>query len=489
MIAWMQKHNKYLVITIWIATIAFIGAGFVGWGTYQYGSKAGAIARVGDVTISQEKFNFTYQNLYRQYAEMFKGNFDDAKAKKMGLDKEAYRRLVSQAMLLNLAQQYGVIVSDDELAEAIAHLPAFQTNGRFDKRVYETFLEARRIKAKTFESILREDLTIEKLMALLNQNAVPFEKSVVAAALSVSDKIRYQVLNPEKIDVEPTEADLKKLWESEKEKFMTPRHYTLALLWTDTSDINASEADLKTFYQKNSFDYTDAQGKELGFDKARAQVERDYRIKKGKKKALLDYIAFKKGKKQPTETKDLPVGDKTLPAKLWKEIETTSPGDLIKPRPVGDRYVTVRIEKTTAPRPMSFDEAKEKVAAQWKAQAAEKAIAREAKTLLKTPQKLAKESSWIGLTKPVTLPPLTPVESQQFVQKLFTSGKKEGMIDLSGKKVLYSIVQQKFSDKEDNVTKMLVGRTADRIKKGEFEGSLLKTLYSKYPVKSFVKGF
>ncbi|WP_292663529.1 peptidylprolyl isomerase [Nitratifractor sp.] len=489
MIAWMQKHNKYLVITIWIATIAFIGAGFVGWGTYQYGSKAGAIARVGDVTISQEKFNFTYQNLYRQYAEMFKGNFDDAKAKKMGLDKEAYRRLVSQAMLLNLAQQYGVIVSDDELAEAIAHLPAFQTNGRFDKRVYETFLEARRIKAKTFESILREDLTIEKLMALLNQNAVPFEKSVVAAALSVSDKIRYQVLNPEKIDVEPTEADLKKLWESEKEKFMTPRHYTLALLWTDTSDINASEADLKTFYRKNSFDYTDAQGKELGFDKARARVERDYRIKKGKKKALLDYIAFKKGKKQPTETKNLPVGDKTLPAKLWKEIETTSPGDLIKPRPVGDRYVTVRIEKTTAPRPMSFDEAKEKVAAQWKAQAAEKAIAREAKTLLKTPQKLAKESSWIGLTKPVTLPPLTPVESQQFVQKLFTSGKKEGMIDLSGKKVLYSIVQQKFSDKEDNLTEMLVGRTADRIKKGEFEGSLLKTLYSKYPVKSFVKGF
>ena len=49
MISWMQKHNKYLIITIWVATIAFIGAGFVGWGSYQYGSKAGAIGKVGDV--------------------------------------------------------------------------------------------------------------------------------------------------------------------------------------------------------------------------------------------------------------------------------------------------------------------------------------------------------------------------------------------------------------------------------------------------------
>ena len=49
MISWMQKHNKYLVWTIWIATIAFIGAGFVGWGSYSFGSKAGNVAKVGDV--------------------------------------------------------------------------------------------------------------------------------------------------------------------------------------------------------------------------------------------------------------------------------------------------------------------------------------------------------------------------------------------------------------------------------------------------------
>jgi peptidyl-prolyl cis-trans isomerase D len=53
MISWMQKHNKYLIVTIWIATIAFIGAGFVGWGSYSYGSKVSAIAQVGDVDIKK----------------------------------------------------------------------------------------------------------------------------------------------------------------------------------------------------------------------------------------------------------------------------------------------------------------------------------------------------------------------------------------------------------------------------------------------------
>ena len=39
MITWMQRHKKWLVFTIWTCTIAFVGAGFVGWGAYNYGSK------------------------------------------------------------------------------------------------------------------------------------------------------------------------------------------------------------------------------------------------------------------------------------------------------------------------------------------------------------------------------------------------------------------------------------------------------------------
>ena len=54
MITWMQKHKKYLVITIWISTIAFVGAGFVGWGAYKFGAAADAIATVGETKVTYE---------------------------------------------------------------------------------------------------------------------------------------------------------------------------------------------------------------------------------------------------------------------------------------------------------------------------------------------------------------------------------------------------------------------------------------------------
>ncbi|ADV46687.1 peptidylprolyl isomerase [Nitratifractor salsuginis] len=487
MIAWMQKHNKYLVVTIWIATIAFIGAGFVGWGTYKYGSKASSIAQVGDVSITQEKFNFTYQNLYREFAQKLGGKFDDAKAKEMKLPQLVFNRLVMQAYLLNLAKEYGIIVSDKELAEAIASLPSFQSGGAFDKKIYETFLSSRRLSAKAFESILRDDLTIEKLMKLISKGSVPYEREVTAAALSVADKIRYTVLSPSDVNVSVDTAAVKKYWEQHKESYKTPRRYKLEILWTDTSAINPDEKELEKFYHKNSFDYTDAQGKELSFEAAKAQVLRDYRIKAGKKAALLDYIALKKGKKQASEVKTVAEGSPELSDELWKEIKTHSSGSLIKPKPVGDRYATVKVDQVIEPKIMDFDTASKLAEKDWLAQAKREALNKKVENLMKNPAALTRQSAYLSLTKTEELPPLNLGESLQFLQKLFTSNDKNGIIDLNKKKVVYAIVDQKFEKGDENLSRSIKA-TADRIKKSEFEENLLKELSAKYPVKKFVKG-
>jgi len=75
MITWMQRHKKWLVITIWISTIAFVGAGFVGWGSYEYGKQGGAVAVVGDREVSVEEYQQEYSNLYDQYSRMFGSMF------------------------------------------------------------------------------------------------------------------------------------------------------------------------------------------------------------------------------------------------------------------------------------------------------------------------------------------------------------------------------------------------------------------------------
>ena len=80
MITWMQRHRKYLVITIWISTFAFIGAGFVGWGQYKYGEKSGAVAKVGDISITNRELQQAYSQLFDRYSRMFQGQFDQEQA-------------------------------------------------------------------------------------------------------------------------------------------------------------------------------------------------------------------------------------------------------------------------------------------------------------------------------------------------------------------------------------------------------------------------
>jgi len=488
MISWMQKHNKYLIVTIWVATIAFIGAGFVGWGSYQYGSKASAIGKVGNVEITQEKFDMTYQNLYNQYNEMFKGKFDEAKAKEMGLLKQAFNTLASQAQLLNLAKEYGMVVSDQELREYVTSIPGFQKEGTFDKIIYDTYLKNRRLKAKTFEEILKDELIVQKLLGLLENTALPFETDILALALSITDKIAYKVISPADIKITLEDQALKSHWEQFKSRYMTPKAYTLELLWTDTTGVEATEKALQDFYEKSSYNYVDTDGKQFTFEQAKEIVEQDYKIKETKKQALKNYVAFKKGKLKATETKELSVNSAELSAALWTEIIKAEIGDTIKPKVVGQKYVTAKIAKVIEPKEKSFDQAKAEVTKELTAQKKNEILKSRSKELLKNIEnEQLTTTDWLTMSRFDNMTPLSQQETLQFLQKLFTSSVKNGMITVSDSVVVYKIVEQKMGKADNNLSKMVEGNV-NQIKRSVFESNLFKRLDEQYPAQKYVKG-
>ena len=488
MISWMQKHNKYLIVTIWVATIAFIGAGFVGWGSYQYGSKASSIGKVGDVEITQEKFDMTYQNLYSRYNDAFKGQFDEAKAKEMGLAKQAFDSLASQAQLLNLAKSYGIVVSEEELYAYVTSIKGFQQGGKFNKTIYETYLKNRRLKAKVFEAVLRDELTVQKIVSLLERKATPFETNVLASALSIADKIAYKVLRLSDMNVKLDDAALKAFWEQSKSNYMTPRTYEMEIVWTDSSGVEADEKALHDFYDKNSYNYVGADGKQFNFEQAKAIVTKDYKIKKAKKEALKTYVAYKKGEQKATETKTLPENSPELSAELWKEIAKAGEGDIVKPKVVGTKYATVKLLKIMMPKEKSFEQAKSEV---------EKRLTIEKKNeLLETKSKEALENidkesltttDWVTMSKFDNMTPLGQQETLQFLQKLFTSSVKKGMITVSDNAIVYKVLEQKMDKVDDNLSKA-VEDNVNQIKKSVFESNLFKMLNKQYPAQKFVKG-
>ena len=488
MISWMQKHNKYLVWTIWIATIAFIGAGFVGWGSYSFGSKAGNVAKVGQVEIKQEKLNMVYSSIYSQYNQAMQGTLDDKKAKEMGLIQQAFARIETQAKILNFAIDTGIIVSDAEVAKKLETIPSFQKEGVFNREIYDGYLRSQRLKAKVFEETLREELIIQKTTALLSVEGLPLEEEAISAAMNVSDKIAYKVLTDSDVNFVRDETKVKAFWELKKENFMTLQMYDLTVVWTDTDETAVTEDELKAHFDANSFNYSNAEGKQLTYDEAKTLVTSDLKIKKTKKSAQKAYIAYKKGEDTQSETLTLPVNDLKLTAEIWSTIKEKSVGDILKPKVVANSYATVKIENVTLPKVKTYEDAKEEVTLLYTAQAKKEALLAHAESTLKNfDQNDAIISDFVKLKENVNLESLNNQESLQFLQKLFTSTKEKGIISVLDKVIVYNILEQKLDPVDANETNF-VTETVNKLKQNTFESNLIKMLDKKYPTEVYMGG-
>jgi len=488
MISWMQKHNKYLVWTIWVATIAFIGAGFVGWGSYDFGAKAGNVAKVGSIEIPQTKLNTVYSDLYGQVNQQMQGQLDDKKAKEMGLVKQAFARINTQAKLLNFAKDAGIIVSDEEVAKTLENIKGFQKDGQFSKEIYQGFLSSRRMKAKVFEAQLREEITIRKTLNLLNTESLPLEIEAISSAMNVADKIAYKVLSTADVNVSLDEKAIRSFWETQKENFMTPKTYELAVVWTASNDANVTEDELKAFYNTNSFNYADASGKQLSFDDAKEKVSSDLKLKKSKKNAQKNYIAFKKGKLESSETVTLGLNDPKLTKEIWNDIQQKNISDITKPKVVANRYATVKILNIKEPQVKTFEEAKNEVSEMYALQAKKDALLKLAESTLKNFDKSqANISDFVTLEKHDNLKSLNLQESLQFLQKLFTSSEENGIISVLDKVIVYNIIEQKILPTDENRT-ALVKQTVNQIKQNIFESNFIKILDSKYPTEVYMEG-
>ncbi|NPA28640.1 MAG: hypothetical protein GXO33_00440 [Epsilonproteobacteria bacterium] len=487
MITWMQKHRKYLVITIWISTIAFVGAGFVGWGTYQYGSMSNNVAKVGDVEISVESFQQAYRNTYEQYNRMLGGNLDEATAKKLGLQKQVLQSLVYQALIENFAKEHGIIVTDEEVQKAIFAIPAFQKNGAFDKATYLAVLQGMRLKPKSFEANLKKELLLKKTLSLLSPAPVQLEKEAVGAALFIADKIRYRVLNAADITVQPDEKALKAFWETHKDRYMTPTRYTLALLWVTPEKSDATESEIADYYKAHRTDFTDTKGEILPLDKVKERVAEAVALKHAKKKAQLAYIDLKKGRRQAESVKTFDESDPFLNPDVWAAVKGATPGTTLKPKVVNGRYLVIKVEKIDLPKPKSFEEARAEAEADYIRQTRIEKLKALAQKSVENLQQ-GKLSPWLTRDNLTAIPELDKEETARFLEKLFESQKKRNSVTLGEKAVAYEIVEQQLLD-NDKLSKFdaVITKNSAKIKAALLQNGLIKRLEQKYPIEIFLK--
>ncbi|MFQ5456461.1 MAG: SurA N-terminal domain-containing protein [Nitrospirota bacterium] len=146
------------------------------WGLNSSGREYAAI--VNGEKISLMEYNRAYQNAYKFYRNIFKEKFDEDMIKKLNLKKNILNSLIEKRLLLRVADEMNLSISNDVLKEAIIKISSFQTNGRFDPELYDRVLALNHISKEAFEVSQREDMLIDKVRNIIKSSITLTEKEI-----------------------------------------------------------------------------------------------------------------------------------------------------------------------------------------------------------------------------------------------------------------------------------------------------------------------
>lgn len=484
MITWMQRHKKWLVITIWISTIAFIGAGFVGWGSYKYGTQGGVVATVGSREVSIEEYQQEYSNLYEQYSKMFGTMFNKELAEQLKLKDVALRQVLQKNLILSYADTLGLDVTNEEIAKELVKYKIFTKDGKFDKDTYVKVLGQNRTTPKVFEESLKRDLLLQKVQSLFLINPTKTEIENLSKLAFIEDDINIKVLTSNDVNISFKDDELKKYWEENKNSYMSEVSYELAIKEMPLISSNPTAEDIKAQYDKFKSDYKFADGKIKSLDEAKEQIVKDLDEKLTKTEALKVYLKLKKDEEKFDRTQKVPETELSYSTENNAKVSELKDGEVTKPFFENGKFIIVKLNKKIPAVALSFEDAYKQVKADYEKVVKSKKLEELANAQLKD----FKGEQIVSVTRDSAskITQLNSQEATKFLNELFSSTTKEGIAKLDNKVVLYRINNSKMAQYDKTKDSMIEGAIS-KLQEDELMTNLLKKLENTYTIKSSIQ--
>ena len=480
MITWMQKHRKYLIITVWISSIAFIAATMVGWGAYNFSSSASSVAKVGNIEISISDFQRQYQNIYNQYSEqyrqVFNQNLDEEQAKKMGLQDEALQMLINRALLENFAMDSGIRISDEDISLELQNFDIFKENGVFSRAKYEEFLNQSRMRAVDFENLVKKDLLIKRIIDSFPSIVTPLEQELYTLPNRLEDRISIEIIDNVRLNI--TDNDLQKYYDENKENYKKDREFEVEIIETNIQNKEITPSDLLAYYDVNKANYT-KDGEILDFENIKDEVKKDYQKRESQKEALKTYNDFIANKINGTKKT---ISEANINNEILNAINAAKEGDIIKPIFDDNRFITIKIIKKLPQEIKKFDEVKNTLKKDYEIIAKKDAIKKTAESRLNVFR--GQDIGFVSLNQTKQIGNLNEIEAQQLLNQIFTSDSKNGYLLLANKAILYKITDQRITDKKVDNKELEMFKN---IKYNLLERSILDFLSKKYKITNNLK--
>jgi peptidyl-prolyl cis-trans isomerase D len=230
MLTYFRKHSKG-----WLAYTAFgaIIVVFVLWGGSSYLSRdAHMVAKINRHIISVEQFSKAYTDQLKMYQDRFGDALTPEMLKKLDLKKTVLDQLIDDYIIEVDAKKMGIGVTDSDLQQTIAQVPAFNKDGKFDDAIYRRYLDYERLTPAEFELKLSKDILKQRFVNVLTENVtVPrYELDATYHYMNDSYELAYIAVDSATFakDVQVDQNQTRSYFDTNKERYKLPPKITLA---------------------------------------------------------------------------------------------------------------------------------------------------------------------------------------------------------------------------------------------------------------------
>lgn len=253
----------------WIARI-FMGVlvlSFAVWGVADFlnANPDVPLARVSGKTITGQQFDSEFRRELQRMQRDAGADFDAARARALGLDKEVLRQMIVREIFDRHAAELGLTTPDDIVAESIRQDASFKDSfGIFDRINFGRVLQDNGFTEASFVERVRNEMTRRQLIAAIASGAPPPQSMVEEVLLRYNEQRSVDLMlipqsaggNPAK----PSSAELETFYKANPARFTAPEMRQLSYLTIKPEDIAAeitiSDEELQTEYQARLAEFT-----------------------------------------------------------------------------------------------------------------------------------------------------------------------------------------------------------------------------------------
>ncbi len=357
----MRKGAHSLFSKLLLGTLIL---SFAVWGIGDIitGPPSNAVAVVGDISITASRYDRALQRVRRSFGN----NYSSELFAQLNVPQQVLSALVNNALLFQEADELGVRISDELLAEHIRTNPDFINNsGEFDRQLFSLMLRDNRLSESTYLNFLREELSIDLLESVITNIPLVSEPLVRRIYLTEGERRVVQlglVTNRNVGELpKPSDEELQELYEKQQPLYRTPEYRAFEYVVIEPeaiiNSVNVSNDELKSSYEANKDLYASPESRSVAQwlfatydDAATAQ-------------ALLDENGVSSPAKAPvahgtySDLGDVTLGD--LPESAEEIVFNSAAGSVTEPINTSFGWHVFIIRSINAPTVKAFDEVKD----------------------------------------------------------------------------------------------------------------------------------